>query len=176
VVSCENLRPIKFKLFFGVLMLIGFGYDIHRLVEGRRLIMGGVEIPYEKGLEGHSDADVLLHAVCDGLLGAMGEGDIGKHFPNTDPQFRGISSLKLLNIVASMVAERSLTVENLDTTVIAEQPRIMPYIPQMRTKIAETMNISEGKVNIKATTSEGLGFVGEGRGIVAYAIVLLKKV
>jgi len=106
----------------------------------------------------------------------MGEGDIGKHFPNTDPQFRGISSLKLLNIVASMVAERSLTVENLDTTVIAEQPRIMPYVPQMRTKIAETMNISEGKVNIKATTSEGLGFVGEGRGIVAYAIVLLKKV
>jgi 2-C-methyl-D-erythritol 2,4-cyclodiphosphate synthase len=157
-------------------MLIGFGYDIHRLVEGRRLIMGGVEIPYEKGLEGHSDADVLLHAVCDGLLGAMGEGDIGKHFPNTDPQFRGISSLKLLNIVASMVAERSLTVENLDTTVIAEQPRIRPYVPQMRTKIAETMNISEGKVNIKATTSEGLGFVGEGRGIVAYAIVLLKKV
>jgi 2-C-methyl-D-erythritol 2,4-cyclodiphosphate synthase len=157
-------------------MLIGFGYDIHRLVEGRRLIMGGVEIPYEKGLEGHSDADVLLHAICDGLLGAMGEGDIGKHFPNTDPQFRGISSLKLLNIVASMVAERSLTVENLDTTVIAEQPRIRPYVPQMRTKIAETMNISEGKVNIKATTSEGLGFVGEGRGIVAYAIVLLKKV
>ena len=157
-------------------MLIGFGYDIHRLVEGRRLIMGGVEIPYEKGLEGHSDADVLLHAVCDGLLGAMGEGDIGKHFPNTDPQFRGISSLKLLNIVASMVAERGLTVENLDTTVIAEQPRIRPYVPQMRTKIAETMNISEGKVNIKATTSEGLGFVGEGRGIVAYAIVLLKKV
>jgi 2-C-methyl-D-erythritol 2,4-cyclodiphosphate synthase len=157
-------------------MLIGFGYDIHRLVEGRRLIMGGVDIPYEKGLEGHSDADVLLHAVCDGLLGAMGEGDIGKHFPNTDPQFRGISSLKLLNIVASMVAERSLTVENLDTTVIAEQPRIRPYVPQMRTKIAETMNISEGKVNIKATTSEGLGFVGEGRGIVAYAIVLLKKV
>ncbi|MFH1758344.1 MAG: 2-C-methyl-D-erythritol 2,4-cyclodiphosphate synthase [Pseudomonadota bacterium] len=157
-------------------MLIGFGYDIHRLVEGRRLIIGGVEIPYEKGLEGHSDADVLLHAVCDGLLGAMGEGDIGRHFPNADPQFRGISSLKLLNIVASMVGERSLTVENLDTTVIAEKPRIMPYIPQMRTKIAATMNISEGKVNIKATTSEGLGFVGEGKGIVAYAIVLLKKV
>ncbi|MBU1207127.1 MAG: 2-C-methyl-D-erythritol 2,4-cyclodiphosphate synthase [Proteobacteria bacterium] len=154
-------------------MRIGFGYDIHRLVEGRRLIIGGVEIPYEKGLEGHSDADVLLHAVCDGLLGALGEGDIGKHFPNADPQFRGISSLKLLNIVASMVGERSLTVENLDTTVIAEKPRIMPYVPQMRTKIAATMNISEGKVNIKATTSEGLGFVGEGKGIVAYAIVLL---
>src|SRR4030065_2462356 len=116
-----------------VLMRIGTGYDVHRLVEGRKLIIGGVDIPYEKGLEGHSDADVLLHAVCDGLLGAMGEGDIGKHFPNTDPQFRGISSLKLLNIVASMVAERSLTVENLDTTVIAEQPRIRPYVPQMRT-------------------------------------------
>ena len=154
-------------------MLIGFGYDIHRLVAGRKLILGGVEIPYQKGLDGHSDADVLLHAVCDGLLGAMGEGDIGKHFPNTDPQFRGISSLKLLKTVASMVADRRLTVENLDTMVIAEQPRILPYIPQMRAKIAENLNIAEGKINIKATTSEGLGFVGEGKGIVAYAVVLL---
>ena len=154
-------------------MLIGFGYDVHRLAEGRKLIIGGVEIPYEKGLAGHSDADVLLHAICDGLLGAMGAGDIGKHFPDTDPQFRGISSVKLLHIVTSMLAKQSLTVGNLDTTVIAEQPRIMPYIPSMRTQIATTMNIAEGKVNIKATTSEGLGFVGEGKGIAAYAIVLL---
>jgi len=154
-------------------MLIGFGYDVHRLVEGRKLIIGGVDIPYEKGLAGHSDADVLLHAICDGLLGAMGEGDIGKHFPDNDPQFRGISSLKLLHLVTAILAKRSLTVGNLDTTVLAEQPRIMPYIPSMRTQIATTMNLTEGKVNIKATTSEGLGFVGEGKGIAAYAIVLL---
>ena len=154
-------------------MLIGFGYDVHRLVEGRKLIIGGVEIPYEKGLAGHSDADVLLHAICDGLLGAMGEGDIGKHFPDTDPQFRGISSLKLLHLVTVILAKRSLTVGNLDTMVIAEQPCIMPYIPSMRAQIATTMHIAEEKVSIKATTSEGLGFVGEGKGIAAYAVVLL---
>jgi 2-C-methyl-D-erythritol 2,4-cyclodiphosphate synthase len=157
-------------------MLIGFGYDIHRLIEGRKLILGGVQIPHLKGLDGHSDADVLLHAICDGLLGAMGQGDIGKHFPNTDPQFRGISSLTLLSIVASMVADRRLRVENLDTTVVAEEPRIMPFIPQMRAQIAQNLNMAEGKINIKATTSEGLGFVGEGKGIVAYAVVLLKEV
>jgi 2-C-methyl-D-erythritol 2,4-cyclodiphosphate synthase len=152
---------------------IGFGYDVHRLVEGRKLVIGGVEIPHAKGLAGHSDADVLLHAICDGLLGAMGEGDIGKHFPDTDPQFRGISSLKLLRRVTAILAERNLSVGNLDTMVIAEQPRIMPYIPSMRAQIAEAMQIAEEKVNIKATTSEGLGFVGEGEGIVAYAVVLL---
>jgi 2-C-methyl-D-erythritol 2,4-cyclodiphosphate synthase len=154
-------------------MRIGFGYDVHRLVEGRKLVLGGVEIPHEKGLAGHSDADVLLHAICDGLLGAMGEGDIGKHFPDTDPQFRGISSLKLLRLVTAILAERSLRVENLDTMVIAEQPRIMPYIPSMRAEIAKAIKIAEEKVNIKATTSEGLGFVGEGEGIAAYAVVLL---
>ena len=154
-------------------MRIGFGYDVHRLVEGRKLVIGGVEIPHEKGLAGHSDADVLLHAICDGLLGAMGEGDIGKHFPDTDPQFRGISSLKLLRRVTAILAERNLLVGNLDTMVIAEQPRIMPYIPSMRAQIAEAMQIAEEKVNIKATTSEGLGFVGEGEGIAAYAVVLL---
>jgi 2-C-methyl-D-erythritol 2,4-cyclodiphosphate synthase len=154
-------------------MRIGFGYDIHRLVEGRKLILGGVEIPFQKGLEGHSDADVLLHALCDGLLGAMGEGDIGKHFPNTEPRLRGISSLKLLKNVATMMAERSLTVENLDTTVVAEQPLIGPYIPQMVEEIATALGISAGRVNVKATTSEGLGFIGEGKGIVAYAVVLL---
>jgi len=154
-------------------MRIGFGYDVHRLVEGRKLVIGGVEIPHEKGLAGHSDADVLLHAICDGLLGAMGEGDIGKHFPDTDPQFRGISSLKLLRRVTAILAERNLWVGNLDTMVIAEQPRIMPYIPSMKARIAEAMQIAEEKVNIKATTSEGLGFVGEGEGIAAYAVVLL---
>jgi len=154
-------------------MRIGFGYDVHRLVEGRKLVIGGVEIPHEKGLAGHSDADVLLHAICDGLLGAMGEGDIGKHFPDSDPQFRGISSLKLLRRVTAILAERNLWVGNLDTMVIAEQPRIMPYIPSMRAQIAKAMQIAEEKVNIKATTSEGLGFVGEGEGIAAYAVVLL---
>ncbi|MBM4332207.1 MAG: 2-C-methyl-D-erythritol 2,4-cyclodiphosphate synthase [Deltaproteobacteria bacterium] len=154
-------------------MLIGFGYDIHPLVEGRKLIIGGVEVPHGKGLAGHSDADVLLHAVCDGILGAMGEGDIGKHFPNTDLKFRGISSLSLLKSVASMATERGLNVENLDTTVVAEEPKLMPYISRMVEKISGALNISTRRVNVKATTSEGLGFVGEGKGIVAYAIVLL---
>ncbi len=154
-------------------MRIGFGYDVHRLVEGRKLILGGVEIPHEKGLAGHSDADVLLHAICDGLLGAMAEGDIGKHFPDTDPQFRGISSLKLLRRVSGILGERNLKVGNLDTMIIAEQPRIMPYIPSMKVEIAQALQIAEEQVNIKATTSEGLGFVGEGEGIAAYAVVLL---
>ncbi len=154
-------------------MRIGFGYDVHRLVEGRRLILGGVQVPYKKGLEGHSDADVLLHALSDGLLGAMGEGDIGRHFPNTEARFRGISSLQLLKDVGTMMAERSFTVENLDTTVVAEQPLIGPYIPQMVEKIATTLEIPTRRVNVKATTSEGLGFIGKGEGIVAYAVVLL---
>jgi 2-C-methyl-D-erythritol 2,4-cyclodiphosphate synthase len=171
-----ELETRSSQLFFEVSMRIGFGYDVHRLVEGRRLILGGVQVPHKKGLEGHSDADVLLHALCDGLLGAMGEGDIGRHFPNTEPRFRGISSLQLLKNVATMMAERSLTVENLDTTVVAEQPLIGPYIPQMVQKIAATLEIPAARVNVKATTSEGLGFIGEGEGIVAYAVVLLKKV
>ena len=156
-------------------MRIGFGYDVHRLVPGRKLILGGVQIPHEKGLEGHSDADVLLHALCDGILGAMGEGDIGKHFPNTDPRFRGISSLDLLKTVASMMARQKWHVENLDTTVVAEQPMIGPYIPQMAEKIAAILEMPSSRVNIKATTSEGLGFIGEKKGIVAYAVVLLKN-
>ncbi len=157
-------------------MRIGFGYDVHRLVAGRKLILGGVQIPNEKGLEGHSDADVLLHAICDGILGAMGEGDIGKHFPNADPRFRGIASLELLKSVSLMMAQRKWNVENLDTTVVAEQPMIGPYIPQMAEKIAGALEIPAWRVNIKATTSEGLGFIGERKGIVAYAVVLLKRV
>jgi 2-C-methyl-D-erythritol 2,4-cyclodiphosphate synthase len=157
-------------------MRIGFGYDVHPLVEGRRLILGGVEIPFEKGLEGHSDADVLLHAVCDALLGALGEGDIGKHFPNNDPRYRGISSLRLLEAVASMMTERFLALENLDVSVVAEKPQIAAYIPRMSEQISRALNLAPERVNIKATTSEGLGFIGEGKGMAAYAVVLLKEV
>jgi 2-C-methyl-D-erythritol 2,4-cyclodiphosphate synthase len=157
-------------------MRIGFGYDVHPLVEGRKLILGGVEIPFEKGLEGHSDADVLLHALCDALLGALGEGDIGKHFPNTDPRFRGISSLRLLEAVASMMTEKFFGVENLDVSVVAEKPKIAPHIPRMSEHISRALNLAPERVNIKATTSEGLGFVGEGKGMAAYAVVLLKEV
>jgi 2-C-methyl-D-erythritol 2,4-cyclodiphosphate synthase len=157
-------------------MRIGFGYDVHPLVEGRRLILGGVEIPFEKGLEGHSDADVLLHAVCDAILGALGEGDIGKHFPNTDPRFRGISSLRLLEAVASLLAEKFFGVENLDVSVVAEKPKIAPYIPRMGEQISRVLTVAPERINIKATTSEGLGFVGKGKGIAAYAVVLLKEI
>jgi 2-C-methyl-D-erythritol 2,4-cyclodiphosphate synthase len=157
-------------------MRIGFGYDVHPLVEGRKLILGGVEIPFEKGLEGHSDADVLLHAVCDALLGAIGEGDIGMHFPNTDPRFRGICSLRLLEAVASKLTEKLFGVENVDVSVVAEKPKIAAYISRMIEQISRSLNLAPERVNIKATTSEGLGFVGEGKGIAAYAVVLLKEV
>ncbi|MCX5917400.1 MAG: 2-C-methyl-D-erythritol 2,4-cyclodiphosphate synthase [Deltaproteobacteria bacterium] len=156
-------------------MRIGFGYDVHPLVEDRKLILGGVEIPFEKGLEGHSDADVLLHALCDAILGALGEGDIGKHFPNIDPQFKGISSLQLLRAVAVKMAEKNFILGNLDSTVVAERPKIGPFIPQMKEQIAGALRISPQRINIKATTSEGLGFIGEGKGIAAYAVVLLKE-
>ena len=156
-------------------MRIGFGYDVHPLVEGRKLILGGVEIPFEKGLEGHSDADVLLHAICDGILGALGEGDIGKHFPNTDPQFKGISSVQLLRAVAVKMAEKNFIIGNLDSTVVAERPTIGPFIPRMKEQIAGGLKISPQRINIKATTSEGLGFIGEGKGMAAYAVVLLKE-
>jgi 2-C-methyl-D-erythritol 2,4-cyclodiphosphate synthase len=157
-------------------MRIGFGYDVHPLVEGRRLILGGVEIPFEKGLEGHSDADVLLHAVCDALLGALGEGDIGKHFPNNDPRYRGISSLRLLEAVAFMMTERFLALENLDVSVVAEKPQIAAHIPRMSEQISRALNLAPERINNKATTSEGLGFIGEGKGMAAYAVVLLKEV
>jgi 2-C-methyl-D-erythritol 2,4-cyclodiphosphate synthase len=156
-------------------MRIGFGYDIHPLVQGRKLILGGVEIPFEKGLQGHSDADVLLHAICDGILGALGEGDIGTHFPDSDLRFEGISSLELLRAVAGKVAEKNWVVENLDSTVVAERPRMGPFIPRMKEQIAGALRVSPQRINIKATTSEGLGFVGEGKGMAAYAVVLLKE-
>ena len=157
-------------------MRIGFGYDVHPLVEGRKLILGGVEIPFEKGPEGHSDADVLLHALCDAILGALGEGDIGKHFPDTDPHFKGISSLQLLRAVAVKMAEKKYIIENLDSTVVAERPKIGPFIPQMKEQIAGALRMSPQRINIKATTSEGLGFLGEGKGMAAYAVVLLNEV
>ena len=154
-------------------MRIGFGFDVHPLVKGRKLILGGVEIPYLLGLEGHSDADVLVHAICDSLLGAMGEKDIGHHFPNSDPRFRGVSSLRLLEDVWEIMVRRSFHLGNLDSTVVAEEPKIAPYIPEMNAKIAQTLRAAIGQVNIKATTAEGLGFVGEKKGIVAYAAALL---
>ncbi|MBP1713805.1 MAG: ispDF [Deltaproteobacteria bacterium] len=154
-------------------MRIGFGFDVHPLAKGRKLILGGVEIPYVLGLQGHSDADVLVHAICDSLLGAMGEKDIGHHFPNSDPRYRGVSSLRLLEQVREIMVRRSFGLGNLDSTVVAEEPKIAPYIPEMIAKIAQTLHASSGQVNIKATTAEGLGFVGEKKGIVAYATALL---
>ncbi len=154
-------------------MRVGTGYDVHRLAQGRKCIIGGVEIPYEKGLLGHSDADVLLHAVMDALLGAAALGDIGRHFPDTDPAYQGISSLKLLEHVAKLLEENLFFVENIDATIIAQDPKMRPYIDQMRENIAKTLGIEMGQVNVKATTEEGLGFTGRGEGISAQAVCLL---
>jgi 2-C-methyl-D-erythritol 2,4-cyclodiphosphate synthase len=154
-------------------MRIGMGYDVHRLVEGRDLIMGGVKIPYELGLLGHSDADVLLHAIADALLGAAALGDIGKHFPDTDPAYKGISSLILLEHVGKLLDENMFYIENIDATIIAQAPKMRPHIDKMRENIASTLRISIDQVNVKATTEEGLGFTGEGKGISAQAICML---
>ena len=143
-------------------MRVGMGYDVHKLVEDRELILGGVTIPYEKGLLGHSDADVLLHAVMDALLGAAALGDIGKHFPDTDPQYKGISSIRLLEHVAALLDEQNYIVENIDATIIAQRPKMRPYIDTMRENVAKALKISVDQVNIKATTEEGLGFTGSG--------------
>ena len=157
-------------------MRIGMGYDVHKLVEGRKLILGGVEIPYEKGLLGHSDADVLLHAVMDAMLGAAALGDIGKHFPDTDPEFEGISSLKLLKRAAATVRKNGYTVGNIDATIIAQRPKMAPYIEQMRHNIAKALGIDVENINVKATTEEGLGFTGSGGGISANAVCLLERI
>lgn len=154
-------------------MRIGMGYDVHKLVEGRDLIMGGVKIPYEKGLLGHSDADVLLHAIMDALLGAAALGDIGKHFPDTDPQYKGISSIKLLEHVGSLLEENCFLIENIDATIIAQAPKMRPHIDAMRENIAQALGIEVSQVNVKATTEEGLGFTGSGAGISSQAICLL---
>ena len=155
-------------------MRIGHGYDVHRLVEGRKLILGGVEIPYEKGLLGHSDADVLTHALMDALLGAAGLGDIGQHFPDHDDRYLGADSLELLRQVCVMLAERGFRIVNADVTVIAQRPKLAGFIPAMRERLAEVMGLSTGDVNVKATTEEKLGFTGEGLGIAAHAVSLIE--
>ncbi|MBQ8878629.1 MAG: 2-C-methyl-D-erythritol 2,4-cyclodiphosphate synthase [Lachnospiraceae bacterium] len=154
-------------------MRIGMGYDVHRLVEGRDLIMGGVKIPYQKGLLGHSDADVLLHAIMDALLGAAALGDIGKHFPDTDPAYKGISSIKLLEKVGELLNENGFLIENIDATIIAQAPKMRPHIDTMRENIAAALDIEISQVNVKATTEEGLGFTGTGEGISSQAICML---
>ena len=157
-------------------MRIGQGYDVHRLVEGRTLIIGGVDIPYEKGLLGHSDADVLLHAVMDALLGAAALGDIGQHFPDSDERYKGISSIALLKEVGKILQENGYMIENIDSTVIAQRPKLLPYRPQMAENIAAALGIEKEQVSVKATTEEGLGFTGTGEGIAAQAIALLSSV
>lgn len=154
-------------------MRIGMGYDVHRLVPDRDFIMGGVKIPYEKGLLGHSDADVLLHAIMDALLGAAALGDIGKHFPDTEPQYKGISSVKLLEHVGELLEENCFFIENIDATIIAQAPKMRPYIDEMRANIAGALGLDISQVNVKATTEEGLGFTGTGEGISSQAICLL---
>lgn len=155
---------------------IGHGYDVHRLVEGRKLILGGVDIPWEKGLLGHSDADVLTHAVMDALLGAAGLGDIGKHFPDTDPAYTGADSLKLLEHVVGLLGERGFAVGNVDATILAQRPKLAPHIPLMRDNLAQVIGVDPGLVNVKATTEEGLGFTGSGEGMAAHAVALIEKI
>lgn len=154
-------------------MRIGTGYDVHRLTTDRKLIIGGVDIPYEKGLLGHSDADVLLHAIMDALLGAAALGDIGKHFPDSDEQYKGISSIKLLKRVGEMLEEHLFLIENIDATVIAQAPKLRPYIESMRGNIADALQIDISQVNVKATTEEGLGFTGNGEGIAVQAVCII---
>lgn len=156
-------------------MRTGLGYDVHRLTEGRKLILGGVEIPYGKGLLGHSDADVLVHAVMDALLGAAALGDIGQHFPDTDPQYEGISSIRLLEHVGKLLDEKGYVIENIDATIIAQKPKMRPHIDQMRENIAGALGIETDQVNVKATTEEGLGFTGTGEGISSQAICAIEK-
>lgn len=154
---------------------IGQGYDVHQLVVDRPLIIGGIEIPYEKGLLGHSDADVLLHTITDAILGSLALGDIGKHFPDTDPEWKGADSAKLLAAVWEMVRDRGYRLGNLDATIIAQKPKMAPYIPAMRERIAELLDAEVDQINVKATTTEQLGFTGRGEGIASMAVVLLQK-
>lgn len=156
-------------------MRIGMGYDVHRLTEDRELILGGVEIPFEKGLLGHSDADVLLHAIMDALLGASALGDIGKHFPDTEPAYKGISSILLLEHVGQLLEAEGIKIGNIDATIIAQRPKLAPYIMNMRENIAKALNIDIQQINVKATTEEGLGFTGGGLGIASSAICLVEK-
>ncbi len=154
---------------------IGNGYDVHRLVAGRKLILGGVDVPHTTGLDGHSDADVLLHALCDALLGAIGAGDIGAHFPDTDPQWKGISSIILLEQVMRLCREKGFEVANIDSIIVAQKPKLAAFLPEMKKNIAQAMAIDVSQINIKATTTEKLGFAGREEGIAAYAVALLTK-
>jgi 2-C-methyl-D-erythritol 2,4-cyclodiphosphate synthase len=156
-------------------MRVGLGYDAHRLVAGRPLVLGGVEIPYEKGLLGHSDADVLTHAIGDALLGAVGAGDLGTHFPDQDPAYKDISSLILLARIMEVVRDRGFTPVNVDATIVAEQPRLAPHIPAMQARLAPVLGLTPADINIKATTTEHMGFAGRGEGLAAYAVVLVTK-
>lgn len=156
-------------------MRVGFGYDVHPLVEGRPLILGGIKIPYLHGLQGHSDADVLLHAISDALLGAISEGDIGRHFPDTDPQYKNIRSTILLKKVMTRIREKGFHILNIDATILAQRPKLSDHIPRMVKEIADVLEIETGRVNVKATTSEGLGFAGRGEGISAYAVALVEE-
>ena len=156
-------------------MRVGFGYDVHAFVTGRPLFLGGIEIPYLFGLQGHSDADVLLHAICDALLGGIGEGDIGKHFPDNDPQYRDIRSTVLLKRVINKIKEKGFHLVNVDATLVAERPKLSEFIPRMVKQIADVLEIEPGRVNVKATTTEGLGFAGRGEGIGAYAVALVEE-
>jgi 2-C-methyl-D-erythritol 2,4-cyclodiphosphate synthase len=156
-------------------MRVGIGYDVHRLEEGRRLILGGAEIPFEKGLLGHSDADVLVHAIMDALLGAAGLDDIGMLFPDTDESYKDAPSVELLKTVAGMLEERCCRVENIDSVIVAQQPKLSPFYGAMKANIAEALNIEASRVSVKATTEEGLGFTGQGLGIAAHAVVLIEK-
>ncbi|HLG22351.1 MAG TPA: 2-C-methyl-D-erythritol 2,4-cyclodiphosphate synthase [Candidatus Manganitrophaceae bacterium] len=155
---------------------VGFGYDVHALAPGYRLVLGGVEIPHEMGLKGYSDGDPLLHALCDALLGAMGEGDLGRHFPEGDPRWKGISSLRLLDEVAALLSRKGLRVVNIDAVVIAEAPRIAPFVERMKKNIGASLSIQLEDVNVKATTNEKIGFIGRGEGIAAQAVCLIEKV
>ena len=157
-------------------MRAGIGYDVHKFAEGRKLILGGVEIPYEKGLLGHSDADVIVHAIMDALLGAAALGDIGQHFPDTDPAYEGISSICLLEKVRQLLEDHHYQVGNIDSIIIAQKPKMMPHLPQMRRNVAGALHIGEDRVSIKATTEEGLGFTGRGEGIAAQAVCMLETV
>ena len=156
-------------------MRIGHGYDVHRLVAGRKLILGGVDIPFETGLLGHSDADVLLHAICDAILGAIGEGDIGRHFPDTDPAFKGASSLLLLGEVMALADRKGYRIGNVDATIVAQRPKLAPYIVRMKENIAAVLGCDASRVNVKATTTEELGFAGRQEGIAAYSVALLEE-
>lgn len=156
-------------------MRVGFGYDVHPFVEKRPLFLGGIQVPYLFGLQGHSDADVLLHAICDALLGAVAEGDIGRHFPDTDPQYRDIRSTILLKRVMTKVKEKGFRVINIDATIVAEKPKLSEFIPRMVKEIEGVLEIEPGRINVKATTSEGLGFIGREEGIAVYAVALLEE-